>query len=173
MMRSVFALLLMTMAAAAAPSPEELARCVAIPAADARLACYDALAHRVVDRAPTAASSKPAPPAAQSAPAAAVQSAPAPAADVAGVNDAKDFGLTPAQRHVAESGPPSITAHITQLTPAKDLTLMALDNDQRWAVEDNDGRLSVGDAVRIKRAAMGSFLMITASNHTYRVRRTK
>jgi hypothetical protein len=50
---------------------------------------------------------------------------------------------------------------------------MALDNDQRWAVEDNDGRLSVGDAVRIKRAAMGSFLMITASNHTYRVRRTK
>src|ERR1700730_7752722 len=98
MMRWGFALLLITTAATAAPSPDELARCVAIPEADARLACYDTLAHRLLDRAPNAANSTPA------------QSAPPPAAEVAGVDAAKDFGLTPAQRHLDEAGPRAIIA---------------------------------------------------------------
>jgi len=50
---------------------------------------------------------------------------------------------------------------------------VVLDNGQTWTVMDNDGRLASGDAVTIKRAALGSFLMMAPSNHRYRVRRIK
>jgi hypothetical protein len=51
--------------------------------------------------------------------------------------------------------------------------MVVLDSGQTWTVMDNDGRLAAGDAVTIKRAALGSFLMLTPSNHRYRVRRVK
>ncbi len=49
--------------------------------------------------------------------------------------------------------------------------MVVLDNGQSWSVLDDDGWLSNGAMVTIKRAALGSFMMRTPSHHTYRVRR--
>lgn len=182
-------LILLAASAAAAPSNSDMARCAAIPAPDSRLACYDALAHRPADKAPSAAAvvpaaraptapvptaSVPAPlaPSAASAPEAAAAQAPTPAAAAAA--DPKNFGLTPAQQHTTDLGPKSIAAQISNVSSDQiGRTLIVLDNGETWTVTDNDGRLSSGDAVTIKKAALGSFLMFTASNHSYRVRRIK
>jgi len=166
----------MAASAAAAPSNNDMARCAVIPAPDSRLACYDALAHRPADKPSVAAKSTPAPapaPApAAAAPAVVPAQAPAPAAAIAA--DPKNFGLTPAQQHTAELGPKSIAAQISIVSSDQvGRTLVVLDNGETWSVMDNDGRLSSGDAVTIKRAALGSFLMMTPSNHSYRVRRIK
>jgi hypothetical protein len=174
------ALILMAAAAAAAPSNDDMARCAVIPAPDSRLACYDALAHRPADRVPSvAAKGKPAPapaaavaPAVAPAPTTAAAAAPQSAAAIAA--DPRNFGLTPAQQHTADLGPKSITAQISIVSSDRTgRTLAVLDNGETWTVMDNDGRLSSGDAVTIKRAVLGSFLMMTASNHSYRVRRLK
>lgn len=188
------ALTAMAAAAAAAPSNEDMARCAAIPVPDWRLACYDALAHRPPDEpsadanstaapappparvsapapvapaAPTAALAAPAPVAA-----AARATAPAPAAAIAA--DPENFGLTPAQQHTTDLGPKSIAATISIVSSDQNgRTLVVLDNGETWTVLDNDGRLSSGDAVTIRHASLGSFLMLTRSNHSYRVRRIK
>jgi hypothetical protein len=175
------ALVLMAAAAAtaAAPSNDDMARCAVIPAPDSRLACYDALAHRPADKMPSAAAkSTPAPaptPArapAAAAPAAAAAQAPVSAAAVAA--DPKNFGLTAAQQHTVDAGPKAIAAHIAVVSSDKlGHTTIVLDSGQTWTVLDDDGRLSAGDAVRIKRAALGSYLMFTPSNHSYSVRRAR
>ena len=173
------ALVVLAASAAAAPSNTDMARCAAIPAPESRLACYDALAHRPADKAPSvaavvpAAVPTPAPPAPSSA---AVPTAPQPAqASAAAIAaDPKSFGLTPAQQHTADLGPQSIAAQISIVSSDRiGRTLVVLENGETWTVMDNDGRLSSGDAVTIKRAALGSFLMLTRSNHSYRVRRIK
>ena len=174
------ALVLMAAAAAtaAAPSNDDMARCAVIPAPDSRLACYDALAHRPADKMSSAAAkTTPAPaPAPVPAPAAAV----APAAAAAPVSapaiaaDPKNFGLTAAQQHRVDAGPKAIAAHIAVVSSDKlGHTTVVLDSGQTWTVLDDDGRISAGDAVRIKRAALGSYLMFTPSNHSYSVRRTR
>jgi hypothetical protein len=48
-----------------------------------------------------------------------------------------------------------------------------LDSGQTWTVLDDDGRVSAGDAVTIKKATLGAFLMMTPSHHSYRVRRLR
>ncbi|HEV7358831.1 MAG TPA: hypothetical protein VGN99_12625 [Steroidobacteraceae bacterium] len=170
--------------AAAGPSAEGMARCAAIQAPDTRLSCYDALAHRPADKTPVAvAKTAPAPaaPPASSAtstssaarvPSAAAVQAPTTAAAVA--VDPQNFGLTAVQQHAADLGPKSETAHISIVSSDQTgRTFVVLDSGQTWAVMDSDGRLNSGDAVTIKRAALGSFLMLTPSNHSYRVRRVK
>jgi hypothetical protein len=201
--RSGAALILLAATAAAGPSNDEMARCAVIPAPDSRLACYDALAHRPADKIPSAiakgargpattaatgttAATAPAagaapatasvpataPAAAPAALAAAPAQAPVSAATIAA--DPKNFGLTPVQQHTADLGPKSIAAHISIVSSDRlGRTLVVLDSGETWSVMDNDGRLSSGDAVTIKRAALGSFLMMTPSNHRYRVRRLK
>jgi hypothetical protein len=178
-------LVLLAASAAGAPSNEDLARCAVIPAPDSRLACYDALAHRPAGKPKAAAvapASAPAPaPAPGSATAVApvavaapVSAAPAPGSAAAITSDPKNFGLTAVQQHTADLGPKSIAAQISIVSSDQTgRTLVVLDNGETWTVMDNDGRLSSGDAVTIKRAALGSFLMLTRSNHSYRVRRLK
>jgi hypothetical protein len=153
-------------AATAAPGNDDMARCAAIQAPDSRLSCYDALAHRPADKVPvTVAASAPASPAP-------VAQAPTTVAAIAA--DPQNFGLNPAQTHTAELGPKSETAHISIVSSDQaGRTFVVLDSGQTWIVMDSDGRLSSGDAVTIKRAALGSFLMISPSNHSYRVRRTR
>ena len=185
------ALILLAATAAAGPSSDEMARCAVIPAPDSRLACYDALAHRPADKIPSAAAKSVPAPAAVAAPAAATASVPAaapaaasaasaaapaqpPMSPAAIAADPKNFGLTPAQQHTTELGPKSVTAHISIVSSDQlGRTLVVLDSGETWTVMDNDGRLSSGDAVTIKRAALGSFLMMAPSNHSYRVRRIK
>jgi hypothetical protein len=71
-------------------------------------------------------------------------------------------------------GPKAIAANISIVSSDQvGRTLVVLDNGETWTVMDNDGRISSGDAVKIKRAALGSFLMMTPSNHSYHVRRIK
>jgi hypothetical protein len=146
--------------AAAATSDADMMRCAAISERDARLDCFDALTHQL--------SSKAAAPAADQIPA---TQAP-PAAVLAG--DPKNFGLTAEQQHTVDVGPQMITANISNLgSNQKGETFVVLDNGQTWSVAGNDGWLATGQAVRIKRAAMGSYLMLIPSNHTYHVRRLK
>lgn len=155
-------------AAAAAAGAETLASCAAIAAADARLACYDALAHRPADRIPPAGASKPAVAAAEKAPAA---TAPVSAAAIS-AQDPKNFGLSLAQQGMAFAGPTSIKARVEAInTGLNGQTYIVLDSGQTWSMGENDGWLSKGDAVTIKRAALGAFLLMAPSNHSYHVRR--
>jgi pyruvate/2-oxoglutarate dehydrogenase complex dihydrolipoamide acyltransferase (E2) component len=177
--------------ATAATSDADMLRCAAIPARETRLDCYDGLAHQLSGKtvapiatqapaplpasAPAAAPAVPA--AAAQAPSAVAQAPPAvaqasPAAGVAG--DPKNFGLSAAQQHTLELGPQMITANISILSSnQKGDTVVVLDNGQTWSLTDNDGWLATGQAVRIKKAAMGSYLMLIPSNHSYHVRRLK
>jgi hypothetical protein len=176
--RNVLLPILMATSVSAAPSNDDMARCAVIPAPESRLACYDALAHRPAEKAASAVTASP-PAAAVASAAPAVQPPAAPAmpagASAAAIAaDPKNFGLTPAQTHTADAGPKSIATHISILSSDQSgQTFIVLDNGQTWTVLDNDGRLASGDAITIKRASAGSFLMKTPSNHSYRVRRLK
>ncbi|HXI49513.1 MAG TPA: hypothetical protein VNH39_13110, partial [Steroidobacteraceae bacterium] len=111
-------------------------------------------------------------PAAAAAPAAAGAGAPVSAPAIAA--DPKSFGLTAAQQHPVDAGPKAIAARIAVVSSDKlGHTTVVLDSGQTWTVLDDDGRLSAGDAVRIKRASLGSYLMFGPSNHSYTVRRTR
>lgn len=171
--------LLFLAASATAAGAETLASCARIDAADARLACYDALAHRPADatgKPSVAAADKPsvaaAPATATAAPAPATTT-PVSAAAIA-AQDPNNFGLSLAQQHVGSAGPTSIKARIAAINPGPNgLTYLVLDSGQTWTVGENDGWLSTGDAVTIKRAALGSFLLTAPSNHSYHVRRVQ
>ena len=78
------------------------------------------------------------------------------------------------QQHVASAGPTSIKARIAAISPGPNgQTYLVLDSGQTWTMGENDGWLSTGDAVTIKRAALGSFLLTAPSNHSYHVRRVQ
>jgi hypothetical protein len=133
-------------AAPATVSTADLARCAGMAAADARLACYDALA----GRAPT-------PPQARQ------QATPA---------GASTFGLTKPLPQAAPAGPELIKALVAKVTESRFGNVnVLLDNGQTWIVDAPDAQLKPGDSVTIKRAALGSFLMMTPARRSYRVRR--
>jgi len=165
-------LVLISATTVAAPGADEMARCAEITAPDKRLACYDALTHRPPDQASSAAAPvSPSTPPPAPAPVPAPGPGPAPAA---AATDPKNFGLTAAQLHPVDAGPKAIAARIAVVSSDKlGHTTVVLDSGQTWTVLDDDGRLSAGDAVRIKRATLGSYLMFTPSNHSYWVRRAR
>jgi hypothetical protein len=143
---------------------EDMARCAAIGAREARLDCFDALARQLSNKAspatPSVASTAATPP-------------PGAAAAVSAA-DPKNFGLTAAQQHTADLGPKMITANIANLSSDQTgATLVVLDNGETWSVAHNDGWLASGQAVRIKKASAGAFLMFIPSNHSYHVRRLR
>jgi len=140
------------------PSAADLAACAAITATDARLACYDALAAR--SSAPTA-------------PAAAVSPGPAATPASTSTSTAEAFGLPPAQVY-KDVRPKSIEAHIASIEPdGLGHARVVLDIGQTWTVVDASGALSIGDAVKIKRASLGSYLMTAGSKGAFRVHRTQ
>ena len=76
------------------------------------------------------------------------------------------------QTHVEKIQIKSEAAHIVGINQGEPgQAIVVLDNGQSWRVSDADDWLTKGDAVTIKRASLGSFLMHTPSNHSYRVRR--
>ena len=157
--------------AATAPSTEDMARCAAIAAPGARLACYDALAHRPAEAAPATAAATRAVPA-NPAPVATPAPATAAPAAVDALDDPKNFGLTLKQQHRADAGPKSVQARIMKISPDRPgSAVIVLDIGNTWLVSDDDGWLSKGDQVTIKRAALKSYLLIAPSHHTYRVSR--
>jgi hypothetical protein len=172
-------------AAAAAATGDALARCAAIDASAPRLACYDALAGRTPVTAVAAAR-----PAAAATPAAAmVASGPAPmaaspaaavappvAAAAPAANDPQNFGLAQVQVHTAPEGPKSIEVHVTQVIDnGVTRPSVVLDNGQTWTFTEaaDDASLRPGDPVTIKRAALGSFLLVSPAKHSYHVHRTR
>ena len=175
---------------ATSPTAGDLARCAGIAAPDARLACYDALAGRsapaaaaVPTRTPPAPA--PAPPtagAATNATPAAPAATPAPTPTASFASDPRNFGLTEAQQHAQAQphappeGPASVQARVTKLIDNRaGRAYVVLDNGQTWVFVDaaDDARLGPGDPVTIKRGALGSFLMLTPSKHSFHVRRTQ
>jgi hypothetical protein len=175
-------------AAAATVDSGALAHCAAITAADERLACYDSLA-RPKPRPAAAASSTPAsgkasshaaaPPAApttaaKAAPAAAAAGATTAAAAAGTAADsAQSFGLT---KHAtpAEEGADHIQAQVARIdTDRLGNVRLSLDNGQVWTFNAPDTLIRVGDAVTIKRGALGSFLLRTPEHHTYKVQRSQ
>ena len=140
--------------AEAAPPSAELARCAAIGAADERLACYDALAKATAAR---------------------PEGSPAPAVQPsqAGGDDPGRFGLATHKTQV-NGGQDSqkIAARVTSVREDRQgKVTVILDNGQTWAVHERDPLLQSGDAVTIRHAALGSYLMTTPARHSYRVQR--
>jgi hypothetical protein len=160
-----------------------LAPCVDIASAADRLACYDKLAGRV--SAPKALAASPAatspsiasraatsPEAAAPAPAASVAAAPAPAA----APTEEDFGRSKVRKAASSGAPPeikSITAKVAAFGRSPNRrTQVTLDNGQIWEYQDDpDPLLSIGDSVTIKRATLGSFILLTPTKLSHRVSR--
>jgi hypothetical protein len=161
----------------------ELARCAAISSGNERLACYDALAvvavpgiqitpATVASAAGGTAAPATVPAPGAGAPAPATGTAAVPAAHSANPDDPANFGLTQQQLKAAPAGPASIKATVSQITQDRlSHVYLVLDNGQTWGFSGTDARVRPGDAVTIKRAALGSFLMVTPSRHSYRVER--
>jgi hypothetical protein len=161
---------------ALAEDPNGLTQCSSISNTAERLACYDRLAGRASAKAP------PSSPAAAAPAAAPVSAAPAAATPVpAGASTADDFGLSKVQKeraNAAASSPAetkSITARVTGFRKGPSgRPRVLLDNGQTWEYEeDGDYLLDVGDSVRIRRASLGSFLLVTPANLVHRVRRIR
>jgi hypothetical protein len=165
--------LTLAVARAAAPtaSAAELARCAAITAADERLACYDALVCAGI----AAADERLACYDALAKPKTRPQAAPADAArPEGGGNEVKNFGVVRRRLPPKPEGPELIRVLVTKVSVDRLGNVdVSLENGQSWTFNDPDVLLRSGDAVTIRRAALGSFLMTTPRRHTYRVQRTQ
>lgn len=145
--------------------PAGFARCTRIDAADERLACYDALGRSVKT-----------PPAAAAPASATADKAPAPeksSAQAAAAGGVNAFGL--ARHEAPPPAPPDVVrAQVAAVTTDRlGKVHVRLDNGQAWSFTAPGALLRAGEAVTIRRAALGSFLMTTPSHHTYRVQRTE
>ena len=153
-------------AAAAQLDTNDLLRCHAIAAGEQKLACYEALALAAQSEATTAAE-----------PARQLKSPPsAPTvASAANPNTEDNFGLNRRQIEPrAAEGPAAIKSAVSQMTEDRRHNItVVLDNGQTWAFIEPEPRLRPGDTVTIKRASLGSFLMLTPSRRSYRVERLK
>ena len=163
---AVFALVMgLSLSSATIGAESGLTRCAAIVEAGARLACYDALAGRATrDSSPASAPVPvpvPVPDRASAAP-------PDPAVATA------NFGLSAVQQHTADQGPTAIEARITKvIVDQSQRGYLVLDNGQTWAITEGEMLLDAGEAVTIRRAALGSFMLTSASKRSYHVRRVR
>jgi hypothetical protein len=138
----------------AAVPQSSLHACAVIAAATERLACYDQLAGRTLARAaaPTAAA------------------LPAVTASPPG----ESFGLYAAEHPAAPPAAASLAARIVAFgRSANGRPTVALEGGQLWELDGPDPLLAIGEPVTIRRAALGSFMMVTATKRTHRVRRLR
>ena len=158
---------------AAAPQ-NALQACAAVVADADRLACYDRLAGRV---APGVAAGAGAPAAAASPsrapPAAASSTAPAPA--VVAPAPKQSFGLYEAEHprpQVVTAR--SLEAQVVALgrSPGGHVTV-TLEGGAVWELDDDDPLLAIGQSVTLTRAALGSYMLRTASQRTHRAHRLR
>lgn len=152
-------------AAGPAVDASALAHCAAITGADERLTCYDALAHRTLYP-PAAAAVPPGPSVPGAAAVTTAQGAPASAVP-------QNFGLS---RHeqTAPNQPDNIHAVVTETSADRQGNVyVTLDNGQQWTFNASDSPVRPNDKVTIERAALGSFLLVTANRHSYHVRRVR
>jgi hypothetical protein len=158
-------------------------RCAAVAGDAARLACYDQAFGRPDSSATSAVLAAPA---AQAAPVAAAPSAAAPVAAVpsaaAAAQAREEFGLSEAAKRARdpekarETMPESITAVVAKVArrPTGE-AIVALENEQVWeqAEPGTTVLLKAGDSVTIRKAALGSYVLVTPSRAAVRVRRVR
>lgn len=139
----------------------ELARCAEVTADQARLACYDALAGRPASAAAQLPVATAAAGAAQVAP---VAQAP--------VDPIASMGLpvvVPKQQQQMV-----MQARVAQTDKNQfETSRVTLDNGQVWVSTNGGMLLEPGEAVTIKRAALGAFMLTTASKHSYLIKRVR
>jgi hypothetical protein len=157
----------LTLLPAAADTPKvdsaKMAHCATMVAADERLACYDSLAM------PRAATPAPAVPAAAGTTAAA-PATPAATTQAASA-ESKSFGLTE-HKVASPNAPDSVHAQVAQVIEDRlGNVSVRLDNGQAWSLNESGVTLKQGDAVTIRHAAMGSFLLVAPDRRSYRARR--
>lgn len=154
-----------------AASLEAAEKCRLIVDDRARWACYDEVFGK-----PVGAGSPQAPVSAGASPAAAGEQA------AVSRNPRAEFGLSEAAMRARaaetapESAPDSISATVTNVgrRSTEEMVVTLLDG-QVWAQVEPDARarLKAGDTVTIKRAALGSYLLVTPSGIATRVKRLK
>jgi hypothetical protein len=86
----------------------------------------------------------------------------------------RNFGLSAAQLHTADQGPQAIEAHIARIIVDQNQHgIVVLDNGQYWKLLEGEMLMDAGEAVTISRAALGSFMLTSASHHSYHVHRIR
>jgi hypothetical protein len=148
--------LAMVASLAAAQGAVEQHKCASVVDDAARLACYDAAFGR-----PAAAASPVAIPATK-------------AREEFGLTEADKRALDPAK--AAATQPESISARVASVgrRPMGEL-VVTLDDGQVWVQAESDTKAVVkpGDVVTIRKAALGSYVLVSANRVAMRVRRTK
>ena len=122
---------------------QELRNCIAITTADARLACYDAVAQRHASPEKAARRAK------------------------------EDFGLPAASRVAEQAVETlqAKVAGIGRSAAAR--PTVVLDNGQVWEVDASESPVELGQTVSIKRGAMSSYLLTTPRKRSYHARRIR
>ena len=159
--------LVFAMLAAQAAGGDAPQRCAGIGDDRSRLACYDA-----IFRKPAASATG-----TVVADAAAASTSSSPVA-----SPEADFGLTEAAKQARDPGkakdvmPESITGTVAAVGRRPDGELsVTLENGQVWTqvTVDQRARVTAGDTVTIKKAALGSHLLVTQGRYATRVQRVK
>ncbi len=155
---------------------DEVQRCARLTADRERLDCYDQVARRLTAAQPlasaSAAATRTATTASPSSSSAHVEAPPP-------VNPGTEFGLSVAAKQARDpekAKQDSISAEVATVArrPTGEM-VVTLANGQVWAQLDSDtrARLKTGDTVTIRRAALGSYLLVTPSKMAMRVKRVK
>ena len=150
-------------AAPPAGNAADVARCAVISAADERLACYDGLVCAGIEDVDKRLACYDA-----------IANAKPVRAQTAAAGDAKaaSFGVNQLPR--APAGPELIKALVSKVSEDRlGHDLVWLDNGQLWSCSERDVLVRAGDKVTIKRAALGSYLMLTPSRRSCHVQRVQ
>jgi hypothetical protein len=159
-----------------APSVSKASPAATGPAVAASAPAVAATAPAVAVTAPAVSARAPAvtatAPAGTTAPAVTGSSATA-AATAPAASAAQTFGLYAAEHpKPAVTAAPALEARVAALgSSASGHMTVRLEGGALWELDDKDPLLSVGETVTIVRAALGSYVMHTASRRTHRVRR--
>ena len=143
-----------------------LETCAAIASPASRLACYDQLAGRPATAAVRRRSTR-------------LHAATAAAAAVAGLRlrlrrrPSNPLDSMPPSTPLRRAGSVADRAKVARGPAERKRSRhdWSLEGGQVWELEEPDALLASGDAITIRRAALGSFLMNTAQGRTHRVHR--
>jgi hypothetical protein len=98
--------------------------------------------------------------------------------------EGRDFGFSEAEKRARDTAdgpdglPPHIQAVVLNVSKqgyGQEALRVTLDNGQIWAQAESvtHARIRKGDTITIRKASLGSFLLVTASDATMRVRRLR
>ena len=168
------ALIYLSLAAAATLAADETHRCASVGDDSARLRCYDAAFGKPSGEGASGARS--------AVPAATVTTAPAsvPSTPDTSVKAREEFGLSEAEKRTRRQEPEartdSITGQVAQLgrRPTGEL-VVSLADGQVWTQIESDtrARVKVGDTVTIRKASLGSYLLVGPDRIAIRVHRVR